>query len=208
MNHSCRLRHFRPAILLFAVLLSACDKPAPPAAANPPSPEESFEFIVTTIRRGIETASSGIVPGGSSQGDDGYTAVSINNKVDDEYIAPAKESDAPRGRITIERESEVTIQPGGRNNKDGDEQRGSNGPGTALADGSVNVESMKNTARNQARQSEGPSLSEAPLPLTSKVSTDYELIHRNGRWQLETKIDQEKNPAIFEAFDYALKMQL
>jgi hypothetical protein len=192
--------------VLFAVSLSACDKPAQQTEASRPSPQESFEFIASTIRRGIEPTSGGMLSGGLSTTAGGYTALSIKNKVVDEYIAPSTDADPPRGRITIESESEVTIQPGARNDgaRDGEgaTERGTPGEGTS------DIESKMSSARDPSRGKEGPSLSDAPLPRSNKSSATYELIHQNGRWELVTKIDQEKDQAAFEAFQYALKTQL
>jgi hypothetical protein len=197
----CRL-----AILPIAVTWSACDKSAP-AVADQPSPEEGFKFIVSTIRRAIETTSSGVMPSGSLSGGGGFTALSIRTQVADEYIAPATDGDAPRGRITIASESEIMIQPGARNGEDGNERK-SNELGGPSAEGATDIESLIQAARSQSGRGNGPPLSESSLPRTSKASKTYELVHKDGRWTLETDIDREKEPAAFEALDYALKTQL
>jgi hypothetical protein len=184
------------AALLIAVVLGACNKPSPQASL-PPSPEESFKFIVDTIRRSIESTSGGVfAPSGG-----GYTALSMRYAVVDEYLPPHEANESPRGRITIEEESEVTIQPAQRGD---DEMREADDRDNAASGGSLQSPS----ARSQTRSGEGPSFKEAPLPRTNKASKVFELVRKNDRWELATEINREKDPAVFEAFDYALKTQL
>jgi hypothetical protein len=205
MNRIQRLR-MSLFVALPLIVVSACNRPAPPAAPTRPSPEDSFQFIVATIRRSIETSSSGL-SGGVAHGDGGYTALSINNKVLDTYIAPAAEGQSPRGKITIDSESEVTIQPGSRSGDRRDDSRGIGDSGIGAADNRADASVFTKSDRTSAQRGDRPSLIEAPLPSTNKVSTTYELAYRNGRWELESEIDQSMEPATYEVFQHALRMQ-
>lgn len=204
MNHARGLVCCCVAVLLTAITSVGCDKSAPTAASTAPaSPEESFKFIMATLRRGLETASSGVLTGGR---DGGYTALSVNNKISEEYLPPVKDGEPHRARITIDSESQVTIQPGGGDRRadqlDGDDEGGATGTD------SLDPVTIRQAAQNANRQTTPGARSDVPVARPNKVTISYELIHQNGRWELVNPIDREKDQAAFEAFDYALKTQL
>lgn len=197
---------------LVAVIATAgCEQGAPgtgmPGASTP---KESFDSVLATFRRGIETGSGGVVAGsgGISHGDGGYTSFSIDNRVSYEYFPPANEGDEPRATITVASKSRVSVQPAqpgeGRDKRD---ERGGRGDETDL-DVDVLDPATISVSKGASRPADlglGPQVPEA------RETTDarrYDLVYRSRRWQLVTQIDSETDKAALDAFEYALKTQL
>jgi len=207
MNLARSFARYSFGLALIALLTSwGCDDSATSGGGQAPiSPEESFRSIVATIRRGIET-SGGALAGGVPHRDGGFTTIAVSNKVVDKYIAPANETELPRGTITIESESHVTIQRApageGRTEQPADNADTNDAGLTVDVSDPVAMAQSRNSSRRAARSS-----SDAPIARPNKATMSYELVHREGRWELVTEIDKEKNRAAHEAFDYALKTQ-
>jgi hypothetical protein len=175
------------------------------------TPEESFESVLATFRRGIETGSGGVVAGsgGMAHKDGGYTSYSIDNRVSHEYFPPKKEGDVPRAIVTIASESRVSVQPG-----QPAEGRGEREEKTARRDepSGLDVDILDpatiSTSGGSSRPADRGFAPRVPGPRLDAHSRSYELEYRNGRWQLVTKIDPETDKSALDAFEYALKTQL
>ena len=98
----------------FAVsCLSGCEQKAPRAVqpASPrvsanPTPEEKFDFIVETFRRGVEDPN--IFFRVAREG--GHSMLAGQNSVKHEIIKPTKEGEPYRGIITVTSESHYSIE--------------------------------------------------------------------------------------------------
>jgi hypothetical protein len=208
MNRARSLANCAFGLALFAAITSSgCDKSAPSVSSQTPAtPEESFRSIVDTIRRGIET-SGGALAGGVPHRDGGLTTIAISNKVVDEYIPPTNEGDAPRAKISIESESQIIIQRApigdGRAEQPAENVDADSAGFTVDVSDPVTMSQSRSTSRRAARSSSP----DVPVARPNKTTATYDLIHKNGRWELAAEIDREKNLAAYEAFDYALKTQ-
>jgi hypothetical protein len=196
--------------LLFAIVGSGCNQTAPTAGPARFSPEESFDLILATIRRGLETGAGVVASGGSvPHQDGGFTAISINNKISHEYFPGTRDGETPRATITVSSASRVSIQraPAGADRN----ERPSRDSNSGMTDLDVDISdpgSMALSSGSGSRRLVPGAVSEVSEPRHNSEIRTYELVHRNGRWELVTEIDRETDLAVAEAFDYALSTQL
>jgi hypothetical protein len=218
-------RHALCAALLATLASSVgCDQksntpiqPAPPAQVAKPGPEESFELIVETFRRGVEDIPIGFVVRDRSGG---HSMMTGRNEVTHELIPPANEGDPYKGVITVESESRYSLQrstdaPEESANAD---QSSADQSAANLApsgvDSGVEVLDPDLVTTPGAAPEERPSSSakgeKNGVTVTRKADVHkrtYELVYRNGSWRLVTKLDPKTEKSIQYAFDRALESQ-
>jgi hypothetical protein len=185
--------------------------------AAKPSPEESFESIVETFRRGVAEIPIGFVLRDSS----GHSRMTGENKVSHELIPPANEGDPYKGIITVESKSQYSIQRSTSEDDDeaeSDEQSSNQNADTfAALDEESGAEILDPDlistagAGGQVR----PTVPESPEKTQPTVARkkdeqkrQYELVYEGGKWVLTTKLDPETEQSIQNAFDRALKTQI
>ncbi len=204
-------------VVLGAVGLNGCTKDAGEEAAAAakrakPGPEESFELIVETFRRGVEDVPIGFVVRRES----GHSRMVGKNDVKHELIPPSKEGEPYKAIITVDSKSSYSIQRSGSSDDD-DAKQNNNGDETAdeLANDPGGVEVFDSDLVNPSPSggstrgnSEG-----AAEPIVRRQADDwparkYELEYRSGRWELLTELDPETEQSIQNAFDQALNTQI
>ena len=193
-------------------LVAGVNRSAPGSTAKP-GPEESFELILETFRRGVEGVKIGFV----ARREGGHSMMSGDNKVSHELIPPKKEGEPYKAIITVQSQSSYSLQrttttdePRGDNKSSGqDAQSGIGG-----ADGTVDIldSNLVGTPTDAA-----PTPRSAPVNADSTtvarrpqtaVKKSYELQYENGRWALMSKLDPETEQGIENAFEHALKTQI
>jgi hypothetical protein len=177
-----------------------------------PGPEESFELIVETFRRGIEDVPIGFVLHNS----EGHSMMTGRNEVSHELIRPTKDGEPYRAVITVGSQSRYSIQRSTSDEEESDEadeqpsdplaeegeesdlqlfDRELVGPGSAKQDRQPPPSTKENAEKTVTRQAD-------------KQERKYELVYENGKWTLVTKLDPETEQSIQNAFKRALEMQI
>lgn len=186
------------------------------ATAAKPSPEESFELIVETFRRGVEEVPIGFVVRDSS----GHSRMSGKNEVRHELLPPANDGDAYKGIITVESKSQYSIQrsTSEEDNAENDEQSSDQSADAfAKLDEESGVEILDpeliSSARTggQDRQAAPQSSTKTQPKVNRQIDAqkrEYELVYKSGKWVLTTKLDPKTEQSIQNAFDRALKTQI
>jgi hypothetical protein len=208
MTQFCRIVCFGTSLVLLAAVAGSGCRRSGPAGLPTPTPAESFDMIVDTIRRGIETGSGALVSGGGTP-DGGYAAIAVENKVTSEYLPPAADGESPRGTVTVDSTSRVTIQ----RPQPARDERSTRGEGAEEGDDRTTArEVLDPTAAGRSAGDSGRRsgrTSTAPLPEVGpkQVVRTFELVHRGGRWHLVSEIDQKNDRAVYDAIQYALRTQ-
>jgi hypothetical protein len=216
---TCSVSRFRkiPTIVLFAAALAGCAKDggqqSVAAKRAKPGPEESFELIVETFRRGVEDVRIGfVVPD-----EHGHSMMYGKNEVSHELIPPTKEGEPYKAVITVDSKSSYSIQRSGSSSDDDEnDQRQDVASVEDLANDPGGLEILDDDlvsgspTGNSSNRGSGDAASE---PIVRRQAEDwpvrkYELEYRNGRWELVTKPDPETEQSIQNAFDQALKTQI
>jgi hypothetical protein len=177
-----------------------------------PGPEESFELIVETFRRGIEDVPIGFVLHNS----EGHSMMTGRNEVSHELIRPTKDGEPYRAVITVGSQSRYSIQRSTSDEEESDEadeqqsdplaeegeesdleffDRELVGPGSAKQDRRSPPSTNENPEKTVTRQAD-------------KQERKYELVYEKGKWTLVTKLDPETEQSIQNAFKRALEMQI
>jgi hypothetical protein len=205
------LRHTFTAAAIAFVALGCQKKPADSPEAQEAAknsrvtPEQSFELIVDTFRRGIEDVQIGFdIPDGRG----GRTMMTGRNVVTHQLIAPAKEGEPYTGQIKVASESHYSMQrsteagEGAEKADTADQQATSSDiqvfDPVASADNS-NAESRPAEPANK----NGVTVAQAK----NENERTYDLVYENGRWKLVTKLDPKTEESIRFAFDRALASQ-
>jgi hypothetical protein len=182
-------------------------------SANP-GPEESFELILETFRRGIEGVKVGFV----ARREGGHSMMSGDNKVSHKLIPPTKEGDPYKAIITVESKSSYSLQrttpaeTDRENNKPGnqDSQSGIAGDdpvGIDILDSDLVGKPADAASSTRPSQPVADTTTVARRP-QSPVTKSYELQYENGRWALMSELDPETEQGIKNAFDHAFKTQI
>ena len=216
-----RMRFVFPLLISALALLATvfgCGDPAGSGAARSAGstaeksrPEQSFELIFETFRRGVEDIPIGFVV----QRGGGHSMMSGRNEVSHELIRPAKEGEPYRAIITVDSQARYSLQESSgvpeeeqqESPDSGSEFEGlepSDENGTEIFDPSL-VTSSGSQARRALPGGPDKAVHRVP-PHVSK--RDYELVYRDGRWALVTKLDPETEQSIENAFEQALKTQI
>jgi hypothetical protein len=184
-----------------------------PRTTGKPGPEESFELILETFRRGVEGAKIGFV----ARREGGRSMMSGENKVSHELIRPDKEGGPYKAIITVRSQSSYSLQrttaPEETSKENSDNRSsqsdiaGTDDPtGMDILDSDLVSAPPTGGSNRLASQPEGTT-TVARVPPTS-VKKSYELLYENGRWNLVTKLDPETERGIENAFKHALNTQI
>src|SRR5262245_14687199 len=96
--------------------------PSPAPVASKPTPEQSFEQIVETVKRRIQDTPSGFV---MKQPDGASSRLMASNTVTSEIFPPTKEGEPYRGEVTIASESRYSLQRSGESSDESSKKRDS-----------------------------------------------------------------------------------
>ena len=186
---------------------------APAARLAKPTPEDNFALVVEDFRRGVQDIPIGFV----LQEEGGHSMMTGRNKVTHELIPPAKDGDPYKAVITVVSESNYSIQRvqgEGNENAQQDEEasdEGSNDPlsadesdGAEVFDSDL-VSTPKDTPKN--RRSPQSAGGKTVARQADSEERKYELVYKDGKWELVTELDLKTEKSIQNAFDHALSMQ-
>jgi len=200
------------AAAITAVGLVGCnDSTGGSPALSKPTPEESFDLIVETFKRGVEDIPIGFVV----RREGGHSMMSGRNEVSHELITPAKEGDPYRGVITVDSEWKYSMQHSDEaeeTDREGEPSRQE----SALDDGQdpdsieildSNLVSGSSPALEDSQSSSATGVKRVTREQDEKKRT-YDLVYKNGRWALTTELDPETERSIENAFEKALNTQI
>lgn len=174
------------------------------------SPEESFEGIVAVLKEGLE------LPGGQASGfvssnSSASSRFQVHNTVSSNFIPPAKEGEPYRGEITVTTQSIYSLRKSAEQKEDDDDEDSKRR--TSLLDESHDsgpgFSSVDQGLVSEAPDSSKPGTSDidSVQRRADKIERKFELIYKNNRWDLVTKIDKETEASIENAFQRALRLQ-
>jgi hypothetical protein len=191
-----------------AIVTIGCKEPAPPA--KPVTPESTFEAIVESISEALEIR-SGEDGGFLSAGTGVSSRFRVHNTIESKLIPPAKADEPYRGEIAVITRSIYSLRTSPEDEKDDDkkkpnanrnssllEESAESGPGFSSLDESLVAEADDKSGRIEV---------ESVQRRADTVERKYELVLKNNRWELVSKIDKEKDAAIENAFQRALSQQ-
>jgi hypothetical protein len=206
------------AALLTVVAGIGCQKKPDPAAAKaaakpaPLTPEESFDIIVETFRRGIED-----VPIGFDVQDNFGRRTMMTGKsvVTHTLVPPEKEGDPLKAEIKVVSDTQYSLQHSIEtpDPQDADEAGESTTDGTATSGPDVQIfDPAVASEPGTAADRRGTPGKIDPNAVTvgqwpTSYERVYELVYENGRWKLLTKLDPNKEESIKVAFERALESQ-
>jgi hypothetical protein len=185
-----------------------------PRPNSKPGPEESFELILETFRRGVEGVKVGFV----ARREGGHSLMSGDNKVSHELIPPKNDGEPYKAIITVQSQSSYSLQRTTTTDSRDDNKSGSQESQSAFAaeDDPVSIDILDSDlvgnpadagpASRPAQATEDTTTVARRPPTT--VRKNYELRYENGRWALVTKLDPETEQGIENAFTYALNTQI
>lgn len=180
-----------------------------------PSPEASFDVIIATFKRRVETAAGGfIAPKGS-----GHSRLIASSSVTSQLIPPAKQGDPYRATITVTSKSSYSMR---RSEEHLDDLQRSDDQGQHSSGGSLddpgNISSgveildpgLASPVAGDGENRRLPDTSDAVVLRRPSVEEEqiFDLEYRNGRWVLLTNPDPDTQRAIKSAFDEALATQI
>jgi hypothetical protein len=211
-----------PALLMSALLgasLAGCgDKAATNASAaaargpKKPTPEESFQLIVDTFRRGMEDVPIGFV----MREEGGQSMMVGKREVSHELIRPTKDGEPYRAFITVNTQSRYSIQRTKVPEEKAAEKEadaGSSGVGSlGETDDETGLETFDPELAGPPGSTNESSRATAPAEQLVARRPDegqqkYELVYENGLWTLVSKLDPETEQSVRSAFDKAFKTQ-
>jgi hypothetical protein len=207
--------------IVTALGLAGCEEktprivqPASPRMSANPTPEEKFDFIVETFRRGVE--GSDIFFRVPREG--GHSMLSGQNAVTHELIKPAKDGEPYRAIITVTSQSNYSIErlsdrseKSARHeearNQDSQSMLGDLNPsdGVDILDSDLAGQLSANGSGSRSNQMTSDS---GVARRRDQSDRKYELEYHEGRWVLLTKLDPETEQGIEFAFEHALKTQI
>jgi hypothetical protein len=196
------------ALIALGCQKKPADTPAAQDAAETAqvTPEQSFELIVDTFRRGIEDVQIGFdIPDGRG----GRTMMTGRNVVTHQLIAPAKDGEPYQGQIKVASESHYSMQRSTEavevTEKAGDaaDQQASSSD-IQVFDPVASADNSKGESRPaEPTNKNGVTVAQA----MNENERTYDLVYENGRWKLVTKLDPKTEESIKYAFDRALDSQ-
>lgn len=211
-------RHSIVRTVLFSVSMIAVagctHEPAGPKAAvsDRPGPKQSFEEIVKLFENGMELPGSNL--GGVLSQDTGTSSrFQVHNTVTSQLIPPANPNESYRGTITVSSQSIYSLRHTSED-KDESEDKHRNNAGNnsfdAGGDEGAEFQSFDQGLIANAQDDEKESHSSDTQAVHRRPEKDdrtYELLYRNGRWELVTKLDPKTEASVANAFDRALRRQ-
>ncbi len=212
-----------PALLVSALLgasLAGCRDEAASSAsaaaarsAQKPAPEESFQLIVDTFRRGMEDVPIGFV----MREEGGQSMMVGKREVSHELVKPTKEGEPYRAVITVHTQSRYSIQRTKVPEENGaEEQADEDSSGVeplGEPDDQNGLESFDSDlvsapgSNKDSRRSTAAPTEDFVARHPDEGQRKYELVYDNGRWNLITELDPETEQSVRSAFDKALKTQ-
>jgi len=176
-------------------------------------PEESFELIVETFRRGVVDVPIGFV----LRDEEGHSMMTGRNTVSHELIRPAKEGDPYKAVITVGSESRYSIQRSTSETEE--EKRSADQQSDVFAeegeDSDIEIFDRNLASSPAGTKQDGRTAQSANEKSDTTVTRQadrrerkYELIYEDGKWTLITKLDPETEQSIQNAFKRALEMQI
>jgi hypothetical protein len=215
-----------PAVLLMAAAslttyVVGCSESSAPVASRSaprtgakPGPEESFDLILETFRRGVEGVKVGFV----ARREGGHSLMSGNNKVSHELIPPKTEGDPYKAIITVQSESSYSLKRTTPTDSRDDNKSGNQDSQSGIAgeDDPVGIDILDSDLVGKPADT-GPTSRPAPANVDtttiarrppSAAKKSYELRYENGRWTLVSKLDPDTEQGIANAFAYALNTQI
>jgi hypothetical protein len=184
-------------------------QPAAAARSGEYGPEESFEFIVETFRRGVEDIPIGFVIHEAG----GHSRMTGTNEVSHELIRPAKKDDRYRAVITVESQWNYSIQRSKEPDESDGDDPANEGAGnlsqSEASDAQILDPALVGTQDEGSRPASG-NADNTDITVTRKAERQvrtYNLVYENGRWVLTTKLDPNTEKSIQYAFDRALETQ-
>jgi hypothetical protein len=213
-----RYRHILVAALLSVVAGTGCQKKPDPAAAKTAAasaqltPEESFDNIVETFRRGIEDVPIGF------DVQDSYgrrTMMTGKSVVTHTLLPPEKEGEPLKAEIKVVSDTHYSLQHSTEKpdaqNADADEESAGDGTATGGPDVQIFDPAVASAPGAAAERRGTPSKFDPNAVTVARTQTNYErvyeLVYEDGRWKLLTKLDPNKEESIRVAFDRALESQ-
>lgn len=204
-------RSYLQSTLAAALLMMSCagceqnSEVAPASAtqaADQLAPQQSFDLIVETFRRGVEDVPIGFVVHDSSGS---QTMMTGRNEVSQQLVPPAKQGDPYKAVITVKSTSRYSLkksteEPG----QPADQAAGATAAGAESTAQILDPDVVSNPSdRHVAADSN-------QVTVASKddgYERTYELIYEKGRWKLVTELDPKTEGAIKFAFERALDSQ-
>jgi hypothetical protein len=206
------------AITLVAGVVGCTDSSTPfagrsaPRTNAKPGPEESFDLILETFRRGVEGVKIGFV----ARREGGHSLMSGDNKVSHELIPPKNDGDPYKAIITVQSQSSYSLQRTTTTDSRDDNKSGKQEPKSGFGEDDPTsidildsdlVSKPADAGSTSSAQTNGDTTTIARRAPTT-VKKTYELRYENGRWALVTPLDPETEQGIANAFTYALNTQI
>lgn len=206
-------------VLAAAICCSGCyDKAGTQGgtvARKKPTPEESFQLIFETFRRGIETGANGVSGGFVSTDASRRTRLTVDNTVSQELIPPTTADEPFRAKITVVSRSAYSLTRNEVEEVEGEgeeakvgEQENSTELGTTEPTAEVNI--LDPELISVPKVNPGERDEDFNDPVSRRADEEkrtYELVYQDGRWRLLTKLDEETEKAVQSAFEKALRTQ-
>jgi hypothetical protein len=204
-------------MVLAAAPCISCNRPASTSTTTAtksakPGPEESLTDIMGVFRRRMEDTPIGFVATNSS----GRSAMTGTNKVSYELVRPAADGEPYKAFITVVSTSHYSVLRTVETDKEDSRDKESNGKSTSILDEPDPNAIPINSEESDATTEETPNDKKGPKrPGEEKVGRQkdqatrtYELIYENGRWDLVTKLNEQTEQAVGNAFKNALGTQI
>lgn len=191
-----------------------CKQQAAPVAqpvSGRATPEESFEEIVSVLKEGLE------LPGGQASGfmtssSSASSRFQVHNTVSSNLIPPSNADEPYRGEITVSTQSIYSLRKSAEEEAEDAKKKSSANRGSALleesAESGPGFSSLDESLVTESKDDKSgrPDI-ESVQRRADKIDRKFELVYKNDRWELVTKIDKEQEAAIENAFERALRLQ-
>lgn len=189
--------------------------PPTPAVTERPGPEASFAEIVELFKNGMELPGSNL-SNVFTQDAGSSSRIQVHNTVTSQLIPPSNAEDFYRGTITVSTQSMYSMRRT-NDNDDKDESADDESPNAAANKGFGDGETEEGqfqsfdpglVANPPDGEKEGETNGATSVQRRpEKDDRTYELIYREDRWQLITKLDPKTERSVANAFDRALRNQ-
>jgi hypothetical protein len=217
MKESSIGRVLAACFVAMAALGGGCQRetpsvPQPAITAQPASsgPEQSFQTIVESFRRGVEEIPIGfIVPDSSG----GRSTMIGRNEVSSELLPPAQDGDPYKGIIKVRSQARYSVQRNTEERSENEQQADQDEEDGALTDDESETQVfdpvlVSPSGNSRDASAAKPGKGDVMYASEENVSErTYELVFENGRWRLITTLDPKTERSIQHAFDRALESQ-
>jgi hypothetical protein len=174
-------------------------------------PEESLSQIMDVFRRRMEDTPIGFVATNSG----GRTAMTGMNKVSYEFVRPANDVEPYRAVVTVKSQSQYSILRTAEPSKEDGRDKAKNGqPPETLDEADADALAFDSGTSGSAAEDKSSEKSTASrageAPVARRPDEEvrkYELIYESGRWKLVTKLNEQTEKSIENAFSNALNTQ-